>query len=546
MDPVATARMTAEQAIARLAATPDEHVGETFVGPMRLADYLPTRVVELGLHTLDLQAATGQPLALPASATNVMLGVLAELADLPVLLLAMTGRRALPDGFNVMRLSGEAGQRARCDAWSAVLSSEPAAGMTAPRRHPPFHAMEMAGRATEREATGASVIHLEVGQPSAPAPAAVREAAKLALERDTIGYTNAPGLLSLREAIAGHYLDWYGVDVDPAHIVVTAGASAGFTLAFLACFEPGQRVGVVEPGYPCYRNTLQALGVEPVAIPVGPDTRWAPTPERGRRPRVRSTAWWWPARRTHRDRAAGRAPRRPRRLVPVATACSSCPTRSTTASPTGSGRRARLALDRGAVVVSSFSKYFCMTGWRLGWITAPPSLMAAVERFQQNLYICAPTLSQLAAVAAFGCSEELDGHVTRYAANRRLLLDGLAAAGLTDRAAADGAFYVYADVSHLAADSLELCRRWLDEAGVAATPGIDFDLVRGPPLRALLLLRPRRGHRRGLPPAGGVGGYRALKKSRMRSVASIVRVVDPNAGRSTSPSGQVCPPPSTV
>ena len=119
---------------------------------------------------------------------------------------------------------------------------------------------------------------------------------KAALERDTIGYTNAPGLLSLREAIAGHYADWYGVDVDPAHIVVTAGASAGFTLAFLACFEPGQRVGVVEPGYPCYRNTLRALGVEPVAIPVGPDTRWAPTPERGRRPRGRSTAWWWPAR----------------------------------------------------------------------------------------------------------------------------------------------------------------------------------------------------------------------------------------------------------
>jgi aspartate/methionine/tyrosine aminotransferase len=145
------------------------------------------------------------------------------------------------------------------------------------------------------------------------------------------------------------------------------------------------------------------------------------------------------------------------------------------------GQRAEtaLALDRHAVVVSSFSKYFCMTGWRLGWITAPPHLMAAVERFQQNLYICAPTLSQLAAVAAFGCTEELDGHVSRYAANRRLLLDGLAAAGLTDRAAADGAFYVYADVSHVSADSLELCRRWLDEAGVATTPGIDFDLVRG-------------------------------------------------------------------
>jgi len=346
------------------------------------------------------------------------------------------------------------------------------------RAIPPFHAMEMAGLATEREATGASVIHLEVGQPSAPAPVAVREAAKLALDRDTIGYTNAPGLLSLREAIAGHYLDWYGVDVDPAHIVVTAGASAGFTLAFLACFEPGQRVGVVEPGYPCYRNTLRALGVEPVAIPVGPDTRWAPTPD------VVEAAG--PL-----DGLVVASPSNPtgtvlptERLAALVDWCRSHGVQLVSDEiyhGIAYGQRAEtaLALDRGAVVVSSFSKYFCMTGWRLGWITAPPSLMAAVERFQQNLYICAPTLSQLAAVAAFGCGEELDGHVTRYAANRGVLLDGLAAAGLIDRAAADGAFYVYADVSQLATDSLELCRRWLDEAGVATTPGIDFDLVRG-------------------------------------------------------------------
>ena len=349
--------------------------------------------------------------------------------------------------------------------------------------------MEMAGRAAEREAAGASVVHLEVGQPSVPAPAAVRAAAARALERDQVGYTSAPGLLSLRRAIAGHYRDWYGVEVDPGHVVVTAGASAGFTLAFLACFEPGQRVGVVEPGYPCYRNTLRALGVEPVAVPVGPDTRWAPTPER--------------------VEAAGP-------LDGLVVASPSNPTGTVLPADRFAGlvgwcqandvqlvsdeiyhgitytQRAEsaLALDQGAVVVNSFSKYFCMTGWRLGWITAPPHVMAAIERFQQNLYICAPTLSQLAALAAFGSTEELDGHVTRYAANRRLLLDGLSSAGLTDRAAADGAFYVYADVSHLAeaagpsprrrpVDSLELCRRWLDEAGVATTPGIDFDLVRG-------------------------------------------------------------------
>jgi aspartate/methionine/tyrosine aminotransferase len=338
--------------------------------------------------------------------------------------------------------------------------------------------MEMAGRAAEREAAGASVIHLEVGQPSAAAPAVVRAAAARAIEQDQLGYTSAPGLLSLRRAIAGHYRDWYGVEVEPAQIVVTAGASAGFTLAFLACFEPGQRVGVIEPGYPCYRNTLRALGVEPVAIPVGPDTLWAPTPEL-----IEAAG---PL-----DGLVVASPSNPTgtvlpvdRFDALAGWCSANGVQLVSDEiyhGISYGQRAEtaLALDRAAVVVSSFSKYFCMTGWRLGWITAPPHLMAAIERFQQNLYICAPTLSQLAAVAAFGCTDELDGHVSRYAANRRLLLDGLAAAGLTDRAAADGAFYVYADVSELTSDSLELCRRWLDEAGVATTPGVDFDLVRG-------------------------------------------------------------------
>jgi len=343
---------------------------------------------------------------------------------------------------------------------------------------PPFHAMEMAGLATAREATGASVIHLEVGQPWSPAPAAVLAAAARALERDRIGYTNASGLLSLRKRIAGHYQDWYGVELDPAALVITAGASAGFTLAFLACFDPGDRVGVVEPGYPCYRNTLLALGVEPVAIAVGPESRWAPTPELLDRAGPL-------------DGLVVASPSNPtgtvlarERLAEVVDWCRAHDAQLISDEiyhgiTYGQRAESALALSSEAVVVSSFSKYFSMTGWRLGWITAPLAVMEAVERFQQNLYICAPALSQHAAIAAFDCADELDGHVARYARNREVLLEGLAAAGLTDRAAADGAFYVYADVSHLTDDSRLLCRRWLEEVGVTTGPGIDFDLERG-------------------------------------------------------------------
>ena len=343
---------------------------------------------------------------------------------------------------------------------------------------PPFHAMEMAGLATAREEAGASVVHLEVGQPWSPAPAGVLAAAARALDHDRIGYTNAAGLLSLRGRLARHYRDWYGVDVQPDGLVVTAGASAGFTLAFLACFDAGDRVGVVEPGYPCYRNTLMALDVEPVAIPVGPESRWAPIPE------LLDAAG--PL-----DGVVVASPSNPSgtvlardRLTELVEWCRSTGTQLISDEiyhgiTYGLRAESALALSTDAVVVSSFSKYFSMTGWRLGWITGPPAVMDAVLRFQQNLYICAPTLSQHAAVAAFDCAAELDGHVARYAGNRRVLLDGLAQAGLTDRAAADGAFYVYADVSHLTDDSLALCRRWLEDVGVTATPGIDFDLARG-------------------------------------------------------------------
>jgi aspartate/methionine/tyrosine aminotransferase len=351
---------------------------------------------------------------------------------------------------------------------------------------PPFHAMAMARAAEDRAAGGIDVLHLEVGQPSTPAPKGALEAAHEAMASRALGYTNAPGLPALRQRIARHYGEWYGVEIDQAGVLVTAGASAAFTLAFLACFDAGDRVGIVEPGYPCYRNTLSALGCDPVPIAVGPETRWAPTVEAvaaaSEAGRLRGLVVASPSNPTGTVLA-------PEVLAALAAHCRERAmwliSDEIYHGITFSGpAETALAHDPQAVVVNSFSKYFSMTGWRLGWIVTPPELTAAVERFQQNLYICAPAVSQVAGLAAFECQDELDGHVRRYAEHRHLLLDGLAAAGLTDVAEADGAFYVYADVRELLertgiADSSALCRRWLDELAIASTPGIDFDLARG-------------------------------------------------------------------
>lgn len=349
---------------------------------------------------------------------------------------------------------------------------------------PPFHAMAMSRAASELEASGRQVLHLEVGQPSTPAPAAARIAAVAALEAgEALGYTNATGLMSLRRRIARHYGEWYGTTVEASEVIVVGGASAGFTLAFAAAFDAGDRVGVLEPGYPCYRNTLLALGVEPVAVPVDASTRWVPTVE-------------------HLDSVGPldglviASPSNPTGTVlgdrALETVVDWCRENSVQLVADEiyhglvfEGRAGSVAaLTRDAVVINSFSKYFSMTGWRLGWMLVPEHLADTVERLQQNLYICAPHISQVAGLAAFDAQAELDAHVARYRANRSVLLEGLAAAGLTDVAAADGAFYIYADVSSIVADasvgsSMRLCERWLHELGVACTPGLDFDLARG-------------------------------------------------------------------
>lgn len=343
---------------------------------------------------------------------------------------------------------------------------------------PPFHVMEVMRAAEARVAAGGEVLHLEVGQPSTPAPRAVRDAAARALRDETLGYTTATGLPELRERIAAWHHVTQGVVVDPGRVVVTAGASGGFVLTFITAFEPGDRVLVTAPGYPCYRNALEALGIEAVVVELDPERGYALTPD---------------LLEGHGD-AAGlvvASPANPtgtmldaESLTAVASWCAANDVLLVADEiyhgiHFESAPAPAFGLPCRTVVLNSFSKYFSMTGWRVGWMVVPDALAQSVERAAQNLYICAPVLSQYAACAAFDATEELDGHVRRYAQNRTLLLDGLRRAGLDRHAPADGAFYVYADVSGLGLPSGELCARWLDELGVATTPGIDFDARRG-------------------------------------------------------------------
>jgi aspartate/methionine/tyrosine aminotransferase len=343
---------------------------------------------------------------------------------------------------------------------------------------PPFIAMDVLRAANQREARGIDVIHLEVGQPGSPAPEAVLEAASRALKSAQIGYTDALGIAPLREAIAAHYQAQYGVLVDPAEIVVTTGSSAAFQLACLAAFEPGDRVGLAVPGYPAYRNILTALGIEPVLIRVGDNVRYQPTPELlAEAGRLDGLILASAANPTGTMIAAGD-------LARLAAWCSERGIRlisdeiyhGITYETAAASVR---TYGNDAVVINSFSKYYSMTGWRLGWMLVPPDLARSVECLAQNFYISPPALSQLAALPVFGCHAELDGHVRRYRQNRDLLIRSLADAGLTRLAPAEGAFYLYIDISSRTRDSAEFCRRLLAETGAALTPGLDFDPIDG-------------------------------------------------------------------
>lgn len=348
---------------------------------------------------------------------------------------------------------------------------------------PPFYVMDVWLAAAERQRTHGDLVNLSAGQPSAGAPAPVREAAVAALNRNQLGYTVALGIPELRAAIAGSYRARYGVDVGVDDVVLTTGSSGGFLLTFLACFDVGDRVAIASPGYPCYRNILTALGCEVVEIPCGPETRFQPTVAMLDEldPPVQGVIVASPANPT-----GTVIP--PEELAAIASWCDASGVRLVSdevyhglvyeGAPATS---CAWETSRNAVVVNSFSKYFAMTGWRLGWLLVPAELRRAVDCLTGNFTICPPALAQHAAVAAFTPESlgEAEGLLAHYADNRRLLLEGLRAIGVDRLAPTDGAFYVYADVSEFTNDSLSFCSKLLADTGVAIAPGIDFDTVRG-------------------------------------------------------------------
>jgi aspartate/methionine/tyrosine aminotransferase len=346
---------------------------------------------------------------------------------------------------------------------------------------PPFMVMDVMAAAARIEAAGGRVVHMEVGQPAAPAPRPAIAAARAALESGRIDYTEALGIASLRERIARHYAERYGVTLAPERIVVTTGSSAGFILAFLSLFEPGDRVALANPGYPPYRHILTALGCEPVLIDTSDATRWALTVEAlmaaHRKKPVQGVVVASPANPTG-TMIRGEA------LAALIAAAEAEGIRFISDEiyhglDYAFAAQTATQLSHNAVIINSFSKYFCMTGWRIGWMVAPSDLVRPVERLQQNLAISVPTLSQVAALAAFDGREEMEAVKHGYEENRRILIDGLPAAGLDKFLPVDGAFYLYADVSRFSNDSFDFAKRMLEEAGVAATPGIDFDPMRG-------------------------------------------------------------------
>jgi aspartate/methionine/tyrosine aminotransferase len=348
---------------------------------------------------------------------------------------------------------------------------------------PPFYVMDVWLAAAERQRSHGDLVNLSAGQPSAQAPTPIRAAAADALANHNLGYTVALGIPELREAIAASYADRYGVVVGPEEVVVTTGSTGGFLLAFLACFDVGDRVGVTSPGYPCYRNILSALGCEVVEIPCGPETRFQPTVEMlaAIQPPLKGLVLASPANPT-----GTIIP--PAELAAIATWCETSGVQLVSDEiyhglvyPGAPPTSCAWETSSEAIVVNSFSKYYAMTGWRLGWLLVPSALHRAVDRLTGNFSICPPTLPQFAAVAAFEheSAAQADALVEEYAVNRKMLLRGLPEIGLPRLAPADGAFYVYADISEYSRDSLDFCARLLADTGIAIAPGIDFDTVHG-------------------------------------------------------------------
>ncbi|MCB8839854.1 pyridoxal phosphate-dependent aminotransferase [Aurantimonas sp. VKM B-3413] len=345
----------------------------------------------------------------------------------------------------------------------------------------PFRAMDVLAEANRMIAAGERVLSLAVGQPAAPAPDAAIDAARAMLGHGRVAYTDALGRRELRERISRYYLERHGLAVDASRIMVTTGSSAGFNLAFLAAFDPGDRIAIASPGYPAYRNILKVLGLEPVEIPVGVETDYiftaAHLQSAHEEKPVTGVLVASPANPT----GTVTPPEELARLVTYADAqgIRFISDEIYHGLTYGGEEASALAFSEHPIVVNSFSKYYCMTGWRIGWLVLPPELVRAAERIGQSLYISAPEISQVAATAVFDAAEELDRVRDGYVRNRDLLIQRLPELGFRDIAPIDGAFYAYAGIPEGWGGSTEFARSVLHETHVAITPGTDFDLVRG-------------------------------------------------------------------
>ena len=345
---------------------------------------------------------------------------------------------------------------------------------------PPFMAMDVMRLAAELEADGSDIVHLEVGQPCSPAPQKVIHALASSMgQLKTHGYSVALGIPELRLRIADHYQQWYGEKIGPERVAVTVGSSMAFAISFLATFDIGDKIAIPNPGYPAYRNLMLGMGLEPVTLNAGPSEGWVP--------RLKDMEKWdnLP------DGLMIASPHNPTGVIisdnELKDICEWCDKNGVRLISDeiyhGLSYKGRcetaLKYSDNVIVINSLSKYFSMTGWRIGWMILPEQLLNTAEKLAQNLYISAPTPNQIAAIAAFDCSEELDQNVRRYKENRNILLSGLSAEFLGNAAPCDGAFYIYADISALSVDSINFAKKLLDETGVATTPGVDFDPING-------------------------------------------------------------------
>ena len=341
----------------------------------------------------------------------------------------------------------------------------------------PFIVMDVMESARLAEAAGRHIIHMEVGQPGTGAPKAATVALERAMEEEALGYTVALGLPALRARISQLYGDWYNVDLDPERVVVTSGSSGGFILAFTALFDTGDKIGIGAPGYPSYRQILRAMDLVPVDLPAAPENRLQPVAEDFRDLDLQGLMVASPANPTGTmlDKPAMSA------LIDAAGEVGASFISDEIYHGIEYEAKAVTALEitDEAYIINSFSKYFSMTGWRVGWMVVPKDHVRTVERIAQNMFICPPHASQVAALAALDAPEELDRNLEVYRANRALMLKGLPEAGFDRIAPPDGAFYVYADVSAHTDDSLAFAAEILEKAGVAVTPGLDFDPMRG-------------------------------------------------------------------